>query len=86
MTCRRRLWIAFGGGLLLSKWFCMDCFVEWHANGVRRNNDMTRWNIDNLMTHICAAALIVDNFEVDVNDLRDDLKLENKEYVYISLS
>jgi len=43
------------------------------------NNDMTRWNIDNLMTHICAAALIVDNFEVDVNDLRDDLKLENKE-------
>jgi DNA-directed RNA polymerase I subunit RPA49 len=44
-----------------------------------RTNDMTRWHIDNLMTHIAAAALIVDNFEVDVNDLRDDLKLENKE-------
>jgi DNA-directed RNA polymerase I subunit RPA49 len=44
---------------------------------------MTRWNIDNLMTHICAAALMVDNFEVDVSDLRDDLKLENKEYVKI---
>jgi hypothetical protein len=44
-----------------------------------RNNDMTRWHIDNLMTHVCAAALLVDNFEVDVNDLRDDLKLENKE-------
>jgi hypothetical protein len=42
---------------------------------------MPRWNIDNLMTHIAAAALIVDDFEVDVNDLRDDLKLENKEYV-----
>jgi DNA-directed RNA polymerase I subunit RPA49 len=42
---------------------------------------MPRWNIDNLMTHIAAAALIVDEFEVDVNDLRDDLKLENKEYV-----
>ncbi|KAH7074603.1 DNA-directed RNA polymeras-like protein I 49 kDa polypeptide [Paraphoma chrysanthemicola] len=41
--------------------------------------EMPRWNIDNLMTHIAAAALIVDNFEVDVNDLRDDLKLENKE-------
>lgn len=44
-----------------------------------RNNDMSRWHIDNLMTHIAAAALIVDGFEVDVFDLRDDLRLENKE-------
>jgi hypothetical protein len=42
---------------------------------------MPRWNVDNLHTHIAAAALIVDDFEVDVNDLRDDLKIENKEYV-----
>lgn len=41
--------------------------------------EMPRWNIDNLMTHIAAAALIVDDFEVDVNDLRDDLKCDNKE-------
>lgn len=33
------------------------------------------------MTHVAAAALIVDDFEVDVNDLREDLKIENKEYV-----
>ncbi|KAF2004530.1 hypothetical protein P154DRAFT_519398 [Amniculicola lignicola CBS 123094] len=46
------------------------------------SNEMTRWHIDNLMTHIAAAALIIDDFEVDVNDLRDDLKLENKEYVH----
>lgn len=46
-----------------------------------RANDMPRWNIDNLMTHAAAAALIVDDFEVDVNDLREDLKIENKEYV-----
>jgi DNA-directed RNA polymerase I subunit RPA49 len=44
-----------------------------------RTNDMPRWNIDNLMTHVAAAALIVDDFEVDVNDLREDLKIENKE-------
>ncbi|KAF2676761.1 DNA-directed RNA polymeras-like protein I 49 kDa polypeptide [Lentithecium fluviatile CBS 122367] len=54
------------------------------VNAIRRKfasetNDMPRWNTDNLMTHICAAALIVDGFEVDVNDLRNDLKLENKE-------
>ena len=33
------------------------------------------------MTHVAAAALIVDDHEVDVNDLREDLKIENKEYV-----
>ncbi|KAF2012469.1 RNA polymerase I associated factor, A49-like protein [Aaosphaeria arxii CBS 175.79] len=46
---------------------------------VSAQNDMPRWNIDNLMTHTAAAALIVDGFEVDVNDLRDDLKIENKD-------
>lgn len=44
-----------------------------------RSSEMPRWNVDNLMTHIAAAALIVDDFAVDVNDLREDLKLENKE-------
>ncbi|KAF2639030.1 DNA-directed RNA polymeras-like protein I 49 kDa polypeptide [Massarina eburnea CBS 473.64] len=43
------------------------------------NNDLTRWHTDNMMTHICAAALIVDGFEVDVNDLRNDLRAENKD-------
>ena len=44
-------------------------------------SDMPRWNTDNLITHIAAAALIVDDLEVDVNDLRDDLKVDNKECV-----
>ncbi|EMD67803.1 hypothetical protein COCSADRAFT_82745 [Bipolaris sorokiniana ND90Pr] len=43
------------------------------------SSEMPRWNVDNLMTHIAAAALIVDDQAVDVNDLREDLKLENKE-------
>ncbi|CAI6333404.1 unnamed protein product [Periconia digitata] len=61
-----------------------DDVDEAVINGIRRkfaseNNEMTRWHIDNLITHICAAALLVDGFEVDVNDLRNDLRLENKE-------
>jgi DNA-directed RNA polymerase I subunit RPA49 len=40
---------------------------------------MTRWHIDNLMTHIAAATLIIEDYEVDVNDLREDLRLANKE-------
>ncbi|KAF2115076.1 DNA-directed RNA polymeras-like protein I 49 kDa polypeptide [Lophiotrema nucula] len=54
------------------------------VDGIRRkfaseNNDLTSWHTDNLMTHIAAAALFIDDFEVDVNDLRDDLRVENKE-------
>ncbi|KAF9734129.1 hypothetical protein PMIN03_008576 [Paraphaeosphaeria minitans] len=54
------------------------------GNTIRRKfasetNELPRWNIDNMMTHACAAALMVDDFEVDVNDLREDFKIENKQ-------
>ncbi|KAJ4353864.1 DNA-directed RNA polymerase I subunit rpa49 [Didymosphaeria variabile] len=54
------------------------------GNTIRRRfasetNDLPRWNIDNMITHACAAALIVDDFETDVNDLREDFKIENKQ-------
>ncbi len=42
-------------------------------------SDMTKWKVDNLVTHICALALIVDNFETDVNDIREDLSLDNRQ-------
>lgn len=34
-----------------------------------------------MITHACAAALMVDDFEVDVNDLREDFKIEKNQYV-----
>jgi DNA-directed RNA polymerase I subunit RPA49 len=40
---------------------------------------MLRYQTDLLITHVCALALIVDNFEVDMYDLREDLHLEVKE-------
>ena len=46
---------------------------------------MSRWHVNNLLAHVCAAALIVDDYEVDVNDLRDDLRIENREYVVVFL-
>lgn len=67
-----------GGSLARSMYLVL---ARIDAANVRRNNDMPRWNVDNLITHVAAAALIVDDFEVDVNDLREDLKIENKEYV-----
>ena len=43
------------------------------------NSILNKWAIDKLITHICALALAIDNYDVDVFDLREDLKLDNKE-------
>ena len=40
---------------------------------------MTKWCRNNILTHILALALTVDNFNSDVNNIRADLKLEMKE-------
>jgi DNA-directed RNA polymerase I subunit RPA49 len=40
---------------------------------------MSKYQVDLLITNVCALAMIVDNFEVDIYDLREDLKLEGKE-------
>ncbi|KAK4141661.1 RNA polymerase I associated factor, A49-like protein [Dichotomopilus funicola] len=40
---------------------------------------MRKSHIDLLMTHCCVFALIIDNFEMNSVDLREDLKLEQKQ-------
>lgn len=40
---------------------------------------MTKWHVDNLMTHIFAMTLIVDMFETDTSDIREDFQLETKQ-------
>lgn len=60
--------------------YVVSCFYRSCGLIKLRNNDLPRWNIDNLITHACASALIVDDFEVDVNDLKEDFKLDNKMY------
>ncbi|KAF4956429.1 hypothetical protein FSARC_11565 [Fusarium sarcochroum] len=40
--------------------------------------EMRKFHIDLLMTHCCVFASIVDNFEVDTQNLRDDLKIDQK--------
>lgn len=49
------------------------------------NSVLNKWHTDNLYTHIFALALTIDNFDLDIYDLREDLKLENKEYLSPSL-
>ncbi|KAK4650682.1 DNA-directed RNA polymerase I subunit rpa49 [Podospora pseudocomata] len=47
---------------------------KFSDNGVMRKEHM-----ELLMTHCCVFASIIDNFEVNMNDLREDLKLEQKQ-------
>jgi DNA-directed RNA polymerase I subunit RPA49 len=37
---------------------------------------MNQWEIDNLITHLCAMSLFIDGYETDTTDLRNDLQLE----------
>ncbi|KAF2652336.1 DNA-directed RNA polymeras-like protein I 49 kDa polypeptide [Lophiostoma macrostomum CBS 122681] len=53
--------------------------AELRRKFASENNDMTRWHVDNLMTHVLAAALIVENYEMDTKELRDDLAIDTKE-------
>lgn len=53
------------------------------VDGVRKRfsqgGELSKWHVDNLMTHIAALSLFVDNWRTDTNDLREDLRLENKQ-------
>jgi DNA-directed RNA polymerase I subunit RPA49 len=56
-----------------------DPVVEQIRRKFSVNGEMLKYQTDFLITHVCALALIVDNFEVDMYDLREDLHLEVKE-------
>jgi DNA-directed RNA polymerase I subunit RPA49 len=40
---------------------------------------MTKWHVDKFILYTCALALHIDNFEVDINDLQEDLRLNPSE-------
>lgn len=42
-------------------------------------NELTKWHMQNLYTHMCALSLYVDGWTTDTSNLRDDLKLDSKE-------
>ena len=62
----------------LSNWSSslVDGVTQRFAEG---NRTLTRWHLDNLITHICALAVTVDDFATDLYDLAQDLKLEMRD-------
>jgi len=39
-------------------------------------SELSKWHVDNLMTHLAALSLIVDEYQTDTYDLREDLGLK----------
>lgn len=60
----------------------MDPAPEAVVENIRRKfsdaGEMRKFHIDLLMTYCCVFACIVDDFEVDTQNLRDDLKIDQK--------
>lgn len=56
-----------------------EAVVESIKRKFSENGQMLKFQTDLLMTHACALAMIIDNCEVDMYDLREDLHLEVKD-------
>ena len=48
-------------------------------------SELNKWHTTNLHLHICALALIIDDFATDIYGLDEDLRLERRQYVLISV-
>ena len=62
----------------------LSAFPEALVSLVRKrfaseSNELTKWHMQNLYTHICALSLFVDGWVTDTRNLKDDLRVEGKE-------
>ncbi|EKJ73523.1 hypothetical protein NXS19_009226 [Fusarium pseudograminearum] len=55
-----------------------EAVVESIRRKFSDRGEMRKFHIDLLITHCCVFASIIDNFEVDTQNLRDDLKIDQK--------
>ncbi|KAI9826649.1 MAG: DNA-directed RNA polymerase I subunit rpa49 [Thelocarpon impressellum] len=58
-----------------------DSLIEAVRRRYSEGGSLNKWQLTNLYTHTAAIALTVDGYEVDMYDLKEDLKLENKDMI-----
>lgn len=56
-----------------------DSVIESIRRKFSDNGEMRKIHVDLLITHCCVFASMIDNFDVNTLDLREDLRLEPKE-------
>jgi len=64
---------------ILSSW--PSELVDGVGRRFAEGGELNTWHKHNLLTHILALALVLDGCVTDTRDIRDDLRLDNKEYV-----
>jgi len=65
-----------GRDILKTKLNISDALLDIIKRRFTDGNEMTKWHVDNLITHLALLSLIVDKFETDTFDLREDLGLK----------
>jgi len=65
--------------ILKTKLNISDALLDIVKKRFTDGNEMTKWHVDHLITHLAVLSLIVDNFETDTFDLREDLGLKPAE-------
>ncbi|KAL1296512.1 hypothetical protein AAFC00_000021 [Neodothiora populina] len=56
-----------------------DALIDAARRRFADNNELNKWHLDNITTHMAAVSLYIDNWRTDTFDLREDLRLENKQ-------
>jgi DNA-directed RNA polymerase I subunit RPA49 len=56
-----------------------DGLVDSVRRRFSENNELNKWHQDYLYTHICALSLYIDHYITDISNIKDDLRLENKQ-------
>lgn len=61
----------------------LEAYPEALVDSVRRrfseSNELNKWHQDYLYTHMCALSLYIDHYVTDISNLKDDLRLENRQ-------
>lgn len=61
----------------------LEAYPEGLVDAVRRRfsegNELNKWHQDYLYTHMCALSLYIDHYVTDINHLKEDLRLENRQ-------
>lgn len=56
-----------------------DNLVDSVRRRFSENNELNKWHQDYFYTHMCALSLYIDHYVTDISNLKDDLRLENKQ-------
>ncbi|KAF2404383.1 RNA polymerase I associated factor, A49-like protein [Trichodelitschia bisporula] len=56
-----------------------DSLIEGIKRKFTSGSEMTKWHVDKFSMHVAAVTLLIDNFETDIHDIQEDLRIDHKQ-------